>query len=155
MPYESTKRIDYTVVKKVPYIISSQVAVTEYEKEPYHVERTFEQTDWEKIPYEITIDEPYVVELWQHYTAQILIPFTVQEVEELELWEIEEYTISQEVPFVTSSPRTVVDIQKEVFTVPTVTKTTHSHDVLHDVNFGRDSIVSESVVTTAGEEGEY
>ena len=79
----------------------------------------------------------------------------MQEVEELTLWEIEEYTVSQEVPFVTSSPRTIVDIQQEVYTVPTVTKTTHSHDVLHDVNFGRDSIVSETVEVHVGEEEEY
>ena len=58
-------------------------------------------------------------------------------------------------PFVTSSPRTVVDIQKEVYTVPTVTKTTHSHDVLHDVNFGADSIVFEDVEVHVGEEEEY
>ena len=38
--------------------------VTEYAKEPYQVEHKFATTVWQKLPYQITIDEPYVVELW-------------------------------------------------------------------------------------------
>ena len=133
VPYESTKRIDYTVVKKVPYIVSSQVAVTEYEKEPYHVERTFEQTQWEKIPYQVTIEEPYVTEYFQSYTAQILVPYEVTVVEEQTFYELEEYLVEQEVPFVVEGLRTIVDVQQELVEVPTVTKTTHVHDLLHDV----------------------
>ena len=65
-----------------------------------------------------------------------MVPYVVEFTEELTTYEIEEYTITNEVPFITESPRVVEDVQQEVYTVPTVTKTTHSHDVLHDVNFG-------------------
>ena len=134
VPYESTKRIDYTVVKKVPYIVSSQVAVTEYEKEAYQIEHVFEQTEWEKIPYQITIEEPYVAEFFQSYSAQILIPFEVTVTEEQTFWEIEEYLVDVEVPFITENVVTVSDIQQELFTVPTVTKTTHEHELLHGLD---------------------
>ena len=120
-------------MKKVPYIVSSQVAVTEYEKEPYQVERTFEQTAWEKIPYQVTIEEPYVTEFFQSYTAQILVPYEVTVVEEQTFYELEEFLVTQEVPFVVEGLRTVVDVQQELIEVPTVTKTTHTHDLLHDI----------------------
>ena len=82
-----------------------------------------------------------------------MIPYHVEYTEELTTYEIEEYTVTNEVPFITEWPKVVEDIQQEVYTVPTVTKTTHAHDVLHDVNFGRDSIVSETVEVHVGEEG--
>ena len=93
-------------------------------------------TEWEKIPFGVTIDEPYVVELWEHYTAQIQVPYEETVVRELTVYEIEEYTVSQEVPFVVENPTQVVDIQQESYTSPTRTVVVHKHDVLHDVNFG-------------------
>ena len=60
----------------------------------------------------------------------------METVRQLTVWEIEEYTVTQEVPYVESSIKQVVDIQKEVYTVPTVEEVTHEHAVLHDVNFG-------------------
>jgi hypothetical protein len=120
-------------VKKVPYIVSSQVAVTEYEKEPYSIERTFEQTQWEKIPYQVTIEEPYVTEFFQSYTAQILVPYEVTTTMDLTFYELEEYLVQQEVPFVVESVETIVDVQQELFETPTVTKTTHAHELLHDI----------------------
>ncbi len=136
MPYEVTQRVDYSVIKKVPFITSEQVAVTEYEKEPYHIEKKFPMTEWEKIPFGVTIDEPYVVELWEHYTAQIQVLYEETVVRELTDNVIEEYTVSQQVPFVVSNPTTHVDIQQEHYTSPTRSTITHKHDVLHDENFG-------------------
>lgn len=120
----------------MPYIVSEQVAVTEYEKEPFHVEKKFEQTEWDKSFYTVTIDEPYVTELWEHYTAQIQIPYEVTTVRDLTVWEIEEYTVTQEVPLVVENPKIVVDIQQEAYTVPTKNEVVHEHAVLHDKNFG-------------------
>jgi len=110
--------------------------VTEYEKEPYTVEKKFEMTEWDKAFYTVTIDEPYVIELWEHYTAQIQIPYEVTNIRELTVWEIEEYVISQEVPFVVENPTIVTDIQQESYTEPTVSRIEHEHAVLHDKNFG-------------------
>jgi hypothetical protein len=93
-------------------------------------------TEWEKIPFGVTIDEPYVVELWEHYTAQIQVPYEETVVRELTVYEIEEYTVSQEVPFVVENPTQHVDIQQEHYTSPTRSVITHKHEVLHDVNFG-------------------
>ena len=57
-------------------------------------------------------------------------------VRELTVYEIEEYTVSQEVPFVVEKVVEVVDVQQEVFTVPVKDVIEHEHAVLHDVNFG-------------------
>ena len=91
--------------------------MTEYEKEPYHVEHKFEMTEWDKSFFTVTIDEPYVVELWEHYTAQIQVPYEVTNIRDLTVWEIEEYTVSQEVPFVVENPTIVTDVQQEAYTV--------------------------------------
>ena len=110
--------------------------MTEYEKEPYHIEKKFPQTEWDKNFFTVTIDEPFVIELWEHYTAQIQVPYEVTNVRDVTLWEIEEYTVEKEVPFVVENPTTHVDIQQEHYTVPTQDKIVHSHAVLHDKNFG-------------------
>jgi hypothetical protein len=110
--------------------------VTEYEKEPYTVEHTFEQTEWDKAFFTVTIEEPYVIELWEHYTAQIQVPYEVTNIRDLTVWELEEYTVSQEVPFVVENPTVHVDVQQEHYTVPTVDRIDHEHAVLHDKNFG-------------------
>lgn len=57
-------------------------------------------------------------------------------VRELTVYEIESYTVTQEVPLVVSNPTQVVDIQQESYVVPTVDSIEHEHDVLHDENFG-------------------
>merc|ERR1712210_161125 len=90
----------------------------------------------DKAFFTVTIDEPYVVELWEHYTAQIQVPYEVTNIRDLTVYELEEFTVSQEVPFVVENPTVHVDIQQEHFTVPVSDKTVHSHAVLHDVNFG-------------------
>merc|ERR1712050_174012 len=94
------------------------------------------QTEWDKSFFTVTIDEPYVVELWEHYTAQIQVPYEVTNIRELTVYEIEEYTVSQEVPFVVENPTIHVDIQQEAYTEPTSSRIEHEHAVLHDANFG-------------------
>ena len=69
--------------------------MTEYEKEPYHIEKKFPQTEWDKNFFTVTIDEPFVIELWEHYTAQIQVPYEVTNVRQLTVYEIEEYTVEQ------------------------------------------------------------
>ena len=39
-------------------------------------------------------------------------------------------------PFVVENPTVHIDIQQEVYTVPTKDTITHDHAVLHDKNFG-------------------
>lgn len=84
--------------------------MTEYEKEAYHVEKKFPQTEWDKVPFQVTIDEPYVTEVWQHYTSQILVPYEVTTVKELIVYELEEYIVPVEVPFITENIKQVVDV---------------------------------------------
>ena len=110
--------------------------MTEYEKEPFTVEHKFEQTEWDKAFFTVTIDEPFVVELWEHYSAQIQVPYEVTNIRELTVWELESYTITKEVPFVVENPTVHVDIQQEVSNVPTSDTIPHEHAVLHDKNFG-------------------
>ena len=55
---------------------------------------------------------------------------------EITVYEIEEYTVDIDVPVVVPTFNLVTDVQPTVTTVPTVEKVTHSHEVLHDVNFG-------------------
>jgi hypothetical protein len=52
---------------------------------------------------------------------------------DLTFYELEEYLVQQEVPFVVESVETIVDVQQELFETPTVTKTTHAHELLHDI----------------------
>ena len=85
--------------------------MTEYEKEPFTVEHKFEQTEWDKAFFTVTIDEPFVVELWEHYSAQIQVPYEVTNIRELTVWELEEYTLPIEVPFVVENKRIVSDVQ--------------------------------------------
>ncbi len=53
--------------------------------------------------------------------------------QDLTFYELEEYLVEQEVPFVVESLNVVVDVQQELFEEPTVTKTTHTHELLHDI----------------------
>ena len=55
----------------------------------------------------------------------------VTTVEELTFWELEEYLVEQEIPFIVQNLVTVSDIQQELYSVPVVERTTHSHPVLH------------------------
>lgn len=55
---------------------------------------------------------------------------------EITVYEIEEFTVDIDVPVVVPTVNLVADVQPTVTTVPTVEKVTHSHEVLHDVNFG-------------------
>ena len=64
------------------------------------------------------------------------MPYEVTNIRELTVYEIEEYTVEQQVPFIVENPTQHIDIQQEHYTVPTVEKIEHSHAVLHDKNFG-------------------
>ena len=48
------------------------------------------------------------------------MPYETTNVRELTVYEIESYTVTQEVPLVVSNPTQVVDIQQESYVVPTV-----------------------------------
>ena len=61
------------------------------------------------------------------------MPYEVTSIEELTFWELEEYLVEQEVPFIVENLVTVEDTQQELYTVPTVETVTHSHPVLHAV----------------------
>ena len=53
------------------------------------------QTEWTKIPYQITIEEPYIAEIWETYPAQILEPYIEEHVKDLTVFEIESFTIDK------------------------------------------------------------
>jgi len=83
------------------------------------------------------------------------VPYEVTNIEELTFWELEEYLVEQEVPFIVESLTTVSDVQQELFTVPTVEKTTHSHPVLHalgDAERAGLEVTGETVERLVGEE---
>lgn len=111
-------------------------------------------TEWDKVPFQVTIDEPYVVELWEHYTAVIQVPYEVDNVREITTYELEEYTVQQEVPFVIETPTHVVDTQQEAYTVATKETIEHEHAVLHDKNFGLDAHEQAHQVVTKTVTGE-
>ena len=111
-------------------------------------------TEWDKVPFTVTIDEPYVVELWEHYTAVIQVPYEVDNVREITTYELEEYTVTQEVPFVIETPKHVVDVQQEAYTVGTKETIEHSHGVFHDKNFGIDEHEQDHQVVTTTITGE-
>ena len=151
VPYEVTQRVDYTVIKQVPYIVSEQVPVTEYEKEPFTVEHTFDQTEWDKAFFTVTIEEPYVTEIWEHYTAQIQVPYEVTNIRELTVWELDSYVLDIEVPVVVENPTIHVDIQQEVSNVPTSDTVEHAHNVIHDKNFGLNAPAGSGLSIANGE----
>ena len=71
---------------------------------------------------------------------------------EITFYEVEEFTVDKEVPVVVPTVNIVSSVQPTVTTVPTVETVTHTHEVLHDVNFGlseesqaalRDALVTE------------
>lgn len=60
------------------------------------------------------------------------MPYEITNIRELTVYELEEYTVSQEVPFVVENPTVHIDTQQEHFTVNTVDRIEHEHPVLHD-----------------------
>ena len=114
--------------------------MTEYEKEVYHVEKKFAVTVYDKEAYQVTIDVPYVIEHAVPYPAQIQIPYEEKYEEERTTYEIEEYEFPKIVPYVVETPKVVTEYDTEAITVTGKEVTEHTHDVLHDENFGVDTL---------------
>ena len=59
----------------------------------------------------MTIDEPYVLEHQRTYTAAVPLPYEVTTTEEHVIYELEDYTIDKQVPYIVGTPVTINEVQ--------------------------------------------
>ena len=132
------------------------MAVTEYEKEEYTEQCEFEYTVYDKVPFTVTIDEPYVTKNKASYTATVPVPYEVVGVEEQVIYELEDYTVDKQVPFIVEDLVTVTEIQQEAYLAEKSDKkkshVTHQQQDLagYPSTVGDDEVNSHPVEVTAG-----
>ena len=102
----------------------------------------------------MTIDEPYVLEHQRTYTAAVPLPYEVTTTEEHVIYELEDYTIDKQVPYIVGKPVTVIEVQQEAYLVEKKDKPSYvTHHPSEETAVTHDA--SEETASSHAEEAKY